>query len=426
MKALLTPLICALLAAPLSAQEPPAAPASDSERRIAELERRLEAMSRELEAQKSQAAMPEANEAGQFGLGSSASKVYARPSGFSIGGYGEFLYEAKTANLQDATWVGSQKQADALRMVLYTGYKFTDRIVFNSEIEFEHGGYSDDRPAGEAIVEFAYLDFLLNRAFNVRAGMLLLPLGFINELHEPPAFLGARRPQVERTLIPTTWHENGVGLHGDLPGHLSYRLYLLNGLDASAFTASGIRGGRQAGKEANAQSLAWAGRLDWTPRPGVLLGTSLYTGNSNQSGSGEAITTTLWDAHAEYRARGLQVRGLYTRTTNAAAGVEALAPGDPARSVGTRQWGGYLEAGYDLLRGDRQSLLPYVRWERLNAQAAVVSGGVASGSMDQALITLGAAFKPIPQVVVKLDFTQAQNHAQTGRDQVSLALGYTF
>ena len=98
--------------------------------------------------------------------------------------------------------LGTDTRLDALRLVLYTGYKFNDRIVFNSEIEFEHGGYSDEHTEGEAKVEFAYLDFLINKAFNVRAGMMLVPMGFINELHEPPAFLGARRPQVERTHHP--------------------------------------------------------------------------------------------------------------------------------------------------------------------------------------------------------------------------------
>lgn len=421
MKSLLTPLVCALLAAPVFAQEKP-----DVDKRIADLERRLNAMSQELESQKTGAAVPAAAEEGRFGLGSSASKVYAVPSGLSIGGYGEFLYENKAATLENGTHVGTDKQLDALRVVLYTGYKFSDRIVFNSEIEFEHGGYSDDKPAGEVVVEFAYLDFLINKAFNVRAGQMLVPMGFINELHEPPAFLGARRPQVERNIIPATWHENGLGIHGDLAGNLSYRVYVMNGLDASGFSASGIRGGRQAGKEANAQSLAWTGRLDWTPMPGVLLGTSFYTGNSNQTGSGEALTTTLWDAHAEYRAQGLQVRGLYTRASNGAAGVQALDPADPARQVGTQQWGGYLEAGYDLLRGGRQALIPYARWERMNAQQEVVAGVVAGPAQDQTLLTVGVAYKPIPQVAVKLDFAKAKNHAGTGRDQVSLAMGYYF
>ncbi|WP_257313259.1 TonB-dependent receptor [Geothrix fuzhouensis] len=427
MKSLLTPLMCALLAAPVFAQEKPdTKKPSSADQRIAELERRLDAMSRELETQKTGSVMPAVPDEGRFGMAPSASKVYAVPSGLSIGGYGELLYQGKAATLQDGTHVGSEKTADALRMVLYTGYKFSDRIVFNSEIEFEHGGYSDEHPEGEAIAEFYYLDFLLTKALNIRAGQMLVPMGFINELHEPPAFLGARRPQVEQTLIPSTWHEIGVGVHGDLPGNLSYRVYLMNGLQGSRFNAEGIADGRQDGNKANAQSLAWTGRLDWTPLPGVLVGGSFYTGNSNQTGTGAALTTTVWDAHAEYRAQGLQVRGLYSRATNTAAAVAALNAADPAREVGTRQWGGYLEVGYDLLRGARQALIPYVRYERLDAQQQVVAGVFADGSQDRNLLTTGVAYKPIPQVAVKADWTRDENRAHTGRDQFSLALGYTF
>ena len=421
MKPLLTPLVFALLAIPVLAQAPPT-----TDQRVADLERRLDAMSRELESQKAGTTMPAAPTEGRFGLAPSASKVYDAPAGLSIGGYGELLYQGQASTLQDGTHVGSDKSVDALRMVLYTGYKFTDRIVFNSEIEFEHGGYSDEHPEGEAIAEFYYLDFLLTKGLNIRAGQMLVPMGFINEIHEPVAYLGARRPMVETVLIPTTWHENGVGVHGDLPGNLSYRVYLMNGLEASRFNAGGIGNGRQDGNKANAQSPAWTGRLDWTPRPGMLLGGSFYTGNSNQTGTGEAIQTTLWDLHAEYRAEGLQVRGLYVRTTNSQGGVAALAPADPAREVGVRQWGGYLEAGYDVLRGSRQALIPYVRWERLDAQQAVVSGVRVDGAQDQSLVTAGLAYKPIPQVAVKADWTRAENRARTGRDQLSLSLGYTF
>ncbi|MBK9797572.1 MAG: hypothetical protein IPP58_13970 [Holophagaceae bacterium] len=421
MKSLLTPLLCSLLAASAFAQEQP-----DTEKRVADLERRLEAMSRELETQKTGTAAPKTPEEGRFGLGASAAKVYSAAPGLSVGGYGEFLYESKAATLQNGTLVGTEKKADALRLVLYTGYKFSDHIVFNSEIEFEHGGYSDEHPEGEAIVEFAYLDFHFTKALNLRAGMMLVPMGFINELHEPPAFLGARRPQVERTLIPATWHENGVGLHGDLPGNLTYRLYLMNGLNAAKFSAAGIRDGRQAGKEANAQSLAWTGRLDWTPRPGLLLGGSFYTGNSNQSGVGETIRTTLWDAHVEFRARGFQCRGLYTQTINAEAGIQGLGATDPAREVGTRQWGGYVEAGYDLLGGGRQALVPFLRWERLNAQQSVVPGVLVQGENDQTVLTVGMNYRPIPNVAVKADLQTFKDRAQTGRDQINLALGFYF
>ena len=419
MKRLLTPLACALLALPLLAQARP-----DAER-LADLERRLEAMSRELEAQKTGTQLAVAPEQGSHGLAPAASKVYGAAPGLSLGGYGEFLYQAKENRLQDGSTGVGEKRLDALRLVLYTGYKFSDRIIFNSEVEFEHGGYSDEHPEGEVIVEFAYLDFLLTKAFNVRAGQMLVPMGFINEQHEPPTFLGARRPLVERSLIPATWHENGVGLHGELPANLSYRLYLINGLKAGGFSAAGIRDGRQAGKEANAQSLAWTGRLDWSPMPGASLGVSFYTGNSNQSGSGEPLTTTLWDAHAEWRAGGWQLRGLYTRTTLSAPYLEALGAGDPAREAGTRQWGGYLEAGYDLL-GGRQALVPFVRLERLNTQAGVVAGVTPTGAFDQTVLTTGVTWKPIPNVAVKADLQKLENRARTGQNQVNLALGFYY
>jgi hypothetical protein len=415
----LTPLALALLVAPLAAQEAPA------DQRLKDLERKVEILSRELEAQKTGSVVPAAPEKGSHGMAQAASKVYESKGGLSIGGYGEFLYQAKENKLQDGSTGVGEKNLDALRLILYTGYKFNESIVFNSEVEFEHGGYSDEHPEGEVIVEFAYLDFLLAKGFNVRAGQMLVPMGFINEQHEPPAFLGARRPLVERNLIPATWHENGVGIHGELPANFSYRLYLLNGMNGENFAAQGIRDGRQAGKEANAQSLAWTGRLDWNPLPGATFGVSFYTGNSNQSGTGEALTTTLWDAHAEYRYRGLQVRGLYTRTSLSSAYLEALAPSDPAREAGTRHWGGYLEAGYDLL-GGKQALIPFVRLERMNTQAEVVSGVTPTGAFDQTVLTTGVNWKPIPNVALKADLQKIENRARTGQNQVNVALGFYF
>lgn len=422
MKSLLTPLMCALLAAPAFAQEKP-----DTDKRIAELERRLNAMSQELEAQKTGTAMPVAGETGHFGMAPAASKVYGSKGGLSIGGYGEMLYENFDSKLQNGTYSPKANTVDFVRQILYVGYKFDERIVFNTEIEFEHAKTATGS-AGEVAVEFAYLDFLLNPAFNVRAGMVLVPLGFVNELHEPPTYLGAKRPGVEGTLIPTTWRENGVGVHGELPGHFTYRAYVINGLDASKFGATGIRSGRQNGSKALAESLALTGRLDWSPIPGTTFGLGAYTGNSNQSDSGEPIRTTLVEAHAEYKARGLQLRGLYTRMTNSENGLVGLAAASAVKKLGTQQWGGYLEAGYDVLglTGSKQALIPYVRWERLNTQQDVVAGVVADLANDQTLITAGVAYKPIPQVAVKLDLTKAENRARTGRDQVSLALGYYF
>ncbi len=426
-----------LAAGPLAAQTAPdQAPPKTETQRIQELERKVDLLSQALEAQQTGSAAPVADGgAGSYGLGSAASKVYGA-NGLSVGGYGEFLYQNFDKKLQDGTVDPKNDQFDTLRGVFYIGYHFNERIVFNSEIEFEHSGYSDEHPEGEAIIEFAYLDFLVNKAINVRAGQLLLPLGFTNEIHEPPAVLSAARPFVERSggIIPTTWHENGVGLHGDLPANLSYRLYLVEGLNAAKFSGEGISDGRQDGNKAIANRFALTGRLDWKPLPGTTAGFGFYKGSSIYSApygapiADTTIPTTLLEGHVEYKAMGWQLRGLYARTTLGAADLGALGAADPAYQAGTRQWGGYLEAGYDALSftGSKQALIPFVRWERMNTQARVLDGVVPDGANDQSIVTTGLSWKPIPQIAVKGDYSWVKNAAKTGRNQLNLAIGYEF
>ena len=132
-------------------------------------------------------------------------------------------------------------------------------------------------------VEFAALDYLYHPALNFRAGLVLVPMGFVNEVHEPPFFLGTQRPTPERAIIPSTWRENGVGIYGELgEGRLQYRAYAVNGFDASGFTSSGLRGGRQKGSRAKANDLGFVGRVDFEPLAGWLVGGSYYRGDSGQ------------------------------------------------------------------------------------------------------------------------------------------------
>ncbi len=383
----------------------------------AELRRQIEVLSQEVEALKNrQTEKPAAADTETFGLGAAASKVYRSEGGLSFGGYGEFIYQ----NIDQRV-----NTADALRVILYSGYKFNDRVLFNSEIEYEHANTERN---GEIEVEFAYLDYMLDPSANVRAGMILMPVGITNEQHEPTAFLGARRTQVESRIIPTTWSELGVGVFGE-KGPISYRAYVTTALNSAAFTATGVRSGRQMASQAKADDLAFVGRLDWQPFEGTMIGGSVYTGNSGQELS-YGGRVTIAEAHADAKFRGAMLRGLAARgTIDDAAQINATNKLTGAASVGDEFDGWYVEGGYDVMTlfpRREMSLVPFVRYEDFNTQASVPTGFLRNPANDQNILTIGVNFKPIPQTVIKVDWQNVDNGANTGLDQWNIALGYIF
>jgi hypothetical protein len=404
---------------------------------VEELRRQIDVLTREIENLKSTAPekAPEASGSrGSFGLGPAASKVYGVTRGVSIGGYGEAIYQNFDKRTDGGEPSGRTDSIDLARAVFYFGYKFDDHFLFNSEIEYEHATTGEgDEEKGEVSVEFAYLDYLIRREVNLRAGLVLLPVGFVNELHEPPVFLGARRPDVEDRILPSTWRELGLGVFGDA-GPFSYRAYLVDGLDAAGFEGEEpLHEGRQGGSNARAEDFAVTGRLDFVAVPGLLVGASGYSGNSAQGrevdGAAFDGRVTLWDAHAEWRWRGIQLRALTARgTIGDAREINALNGLSGDESVPRKFTGSYVEAGYDVLfpRGGRASLVPFARWERYNTQDEVPAGFVANPGNDVRLLTMGVQFRPISQVVVKLDYQDYRNEASTGVDRWNLALGWLF
>lgn len=404
---------------------------------VAELRAMIEAITREIEELRLGGEVVARADTGRYGFGPAASKVYQVGQGVSIGGYGEVVYDNFSDEREDGEPSGRTDQFDALRGIIYVGYKFDDRFLFNSEIEIEHGSTDLE---GSVSLEFAYLDWLVSEPLGVRAGLLLAPVGFINELHEPPIFLGVDRPETETRIIPTTWRENGIGVFGEVSG-ISYRAYLMNGLDgagaggASGFSAEGLRGGRQKGSEAVAEDLALVGRVDYVGILGATIGTSLYYGGSGQGASPEGTDATIdagtliWEGHAEYRARGLELRGLVSlASVDDVEELNAFRELSDTGSIGERLVGWYLQAGYDVLRSARTQhrLIPYVRYERINTQDEVPDGFAADPANDRRIIVLGAAWKPITNVVVKADYQIHSNEADTGVDQFSAAIGYLF
>ena len=408
------------------------------EDRIAELERTVAVLASELERTRMDTAVPESRElTSQFGLGPGASRIYGITQGLSIGGYGEAFYKNY---VNDETRVRSgqfsqsfdetreDNEMDFLRAILYVGYKFTDNIVFNSEIEIEH--------ADEIFLEFATLDFFWKDWANFRAGLLLLPVGWINEIHEPPFFYGVNRPDVERFIIPTTWRENGFGVFGSIGEMIQYRIYGVNGLDGSDFSTQGIRGGRQKGSQALANDLAVVGRVDFTPTPGLVLGGSFYVGNSGQDQEGDGgslpgATTTLFDVHAQWKWQGLHLRSLFTMLfiDDADRLSERINGGAPPFSIAETMLGVYGEVGYDLLqwfeRGDR-TLEPFYRFEYYDTQWEVPSGFSRDRTKEVFSHTVGLHFRPIPNVVLKADYRNRNPNDGKIADEFNMGIGYVF
>jgi len=284
-------------------------------------------------------------------------------------------------------------------------------------------------------VEFAYVDRQFGEAFNLRMGLVLLPMGWINELHEPTTFLSTHRPSMERFILPSTWREIGAGFYGDV-GEFSYRAYVTNGFDASGFSAGGLRDGRQNASEAVAEDLAVSGRLDYAGLPGALFGVAAYYGDSGQERSGTggdlpSAGTTIYDLHAEYRSGGLQARALYAHAEvddvselNGALGFSGT------DSIGEELEGYYVEVGYDVLslldesRGS--SLTPFVRYESYDTQSKVPAGFAADPANDVEIWTLGIAYQPIDQIVIKLDYQDVEDGSDDGSDILSLGIGFIF
>jgi hypothetical protein len=413
-----------VVGAPARAQEP--------DTTLARLQAQLDAITRELEElQLGRDVVVEADTS-VLGFGPAASKVYKVRQGVSLGGYGEVLYENFASETQSDVPSGLTDQIDALRAIVYVGYKFSDKILFNSEVEFEHGSTEE---GGSVSVEFAYLDYRLSPQFGVRAGLVLPPMGFLNEIHEPPAFLGALRPVTEQLIIPSTWRENGIGVFGGTES-LNYRAYLINGLDATGFTAEeGLREGRQNGAEASAANWGVVGRVDYTGVLGLIVGTSAYAGKSGQGAtlpSDPAATvgaqTFIWEGHAEYKARGFDLRGLLAvATLDDAAEINELNGFTDAASVGDRMLGWYLQGGYDLLHGrSAHQVVPYLRYEQVNTQDQVPDGFAADPANDRRLVTVGAMWKPLPNISVKADYLVSSTEAETGVNQLNVNLGYLF
>jgi len=423
---------------------PAPAPAKAAGSEVKNLERKTDVLTQEVEKLRTNLSIPEeAKYKSAYGMGPAASKVYSAGKGLSIGGYGEGNYSAKVGDKGN-----TNDSANMERMVLYAGYKFTDKILFNSELEFERGSTGEgSETKGEVSVEFASLDFFMNQKVNARAGLVLMPMGLINRIHEPLFYFGNHRPEVEQRIIPSTWREMGAGLFGAITPELTYTAYVVNGLDATGFTSDGIREGRGGGSNARAENFGYVARVDYDPTalPGVTVGGSAYVGNSgqNQTFAGQKVDafTQLYEAHVQWKYRGLEFRtlGSWGHIADAAqltaANIARNGPVDPdhpnaGQVVGSQNYGFYTELGYDVLpllwQDTTQYLAPFFRYEKLNTMAKAPAGYTTDPTKDWQIYQVGLQYKPIPNVVLKADYRNYVAKQGPLADDFNLGFGFIF
>ena len=324
-------------------------------------------------------------------------------------------------------------ELDFHRFVLLFGHSFSDRIKFWSELEVEHALVEGREEKGELELEQAYLDFLIQPWFNLRGGMLLTPVGIINERHEPPSFNGVERPFVETVIIPSTWFEPGFGITGDLGRGLRYRAYLMAGLDASEFDADeGIRAGRQKGFRASFRNPAKAMRLEFSGIRRLTLGTSVYTGHAGFRLLTVNPRVDLFNFDGRYGIGRFDVRGLFAQTwmTRAAQLNRALARLHGFDPNLARQMRGYYfePAAHMLPRRWRQDAIAFVRYEKFNTQHRMPAGYVPLPEFNRSAWVVGLTLKPNADVAFKFDYVFNRNASMVVRtaDAFNVGLGWWF
>ena len=321
-------------------------------------------------------------------------------------------------------------EADFHRFVLMVGHRFSDRIKFWSEIEVEHAFVEGEEESGEVAIEQAYVDLLVNRRANVRAGMVLIPVGLINERHEPPTFHGVERPFVDTFIVPTTWRDVGIGLFGDVGRGFSYRAYLVPGLDATGFSAEeGLAEGRQQGSHADASQPAITGRLEFR-RSGFTGGASIWAG-----GAGFGLvrldipkpTVTVSALDGRYHRGRYELRGQWSFVTIGGAAdlnhaLQAQSGINP--NIAKELFGAYGEVS-SRISPDRwtHEVAVFGRYERFETQHKMPPGFLPLEQFNRSAWIAGATYFPDPDVAFKWDVVWEHNKSAIVRAPWSINLG---
>ncbi len=394
------------------------------------LERKVEAQQKQIEA-----------------LADEAEQARQRKSKTHVGGYGELHYNNLEAKGGVNPSARDREEIDFHRFVLFFGHDFNDRVRFRSELELEHAltrdsgdtdtdtsctvndadadgvlepgevtcGTPNPRPrgggTGEVELEQAYVEFDVTDQTRVRGGLFLIPVGILNETHEPPSFYGVERNPVENAIIPTTWWAGGAALVRQWGSGWSADLALHEGLRTSLSNAYAVRSGRQKTSSARAEDLAFTGRLKWTGVPGFeWAATYHYQQDITQSLDPNAGPADLIETHVVWNRGPFGLRALY-----ASWGLDGNGP----KLIGAdEQKGYYLEPSWRF--NDNWGV--FARYNVWDNQAG--SGG--PGTTEKQQTDLGANWWPIQNVVIKADYQLQDNENGQDLEGFNLGIGYQF
>ena len=323
----------------------------------------------------------------------------------TVGGYGELHYN----NLSNGAGAGEDKrEIDFHRFVLFINHQFNDKTRFFSELEVEHSTIEDTddgSSSGSVAIEQAYVQIDLGEHTKANAGILLVPVGFINETHEPPTFYGVERNPISSNIMPTTWREGGASISGYYDSGISYDLMLHTGLDGG----TNIRGGRQKVANANARNLASTARVKYTGIRGLeLAGTLQYQDDMTQDSSDDIGSATLLQGHVRWSIADVTLTALYAQWD-----IDVANSASAENLAKDKQDGGYIEASYRINPA----------WGVFARQNEWDNGG--AGDTTKTQTDFGVSYWPHEDVVIKADY-QLQNNVAGNFDGFNLGVGYQF
>jgi len=328
--------------------------------------------------------------------------IYDRPyiwrpsSAIAIGGYAETMMRVEYEE-----GVHENTSFEARRFNIFLFSSISNLVKLTSELEFEHG-------TEEIKLETALVDVQLYDELNLRAGILLSPLGKFNLAHDSPRNEFTDRPLVSTQIIPATLSEAGLGLYGSLypigNHRLTYETYLVNGLNDNVLLSgdgTSIPEGRpDAFEEDNNGSPAFVGRLAFMPEFGGEIGVSLHTGfyNTHQKEGlivDEQRRLTIAALDAEYQWGDLTVQGEFAR-------AQIDLPTSLVGLFAEKQQGFYVQGTYTLLRGalpmfPKSTLALGTRFDYVDLDTNVRGDDVQR-------LTVGMNLRLVPETVVKLDY----------------------